>query len=162
MGNQMRVIANLVAATAALVLVGAAEGQELITGANVDSVLAAAAEYGEANLVEQPNGDPLINAKVGDVGYQIFFRNCTENANCEDINFFLGFLDVKPTLEVVNEWNASKRFSRAYLDQDKDACVEMDIDLVEGVSPAYLSSQIAIWTMVVDQFADHVGYKPAS
>jgi hypothetical protein len=69
---------------------------------------------------------------------------------------------VKPTPEVINEWNASKRFSRAYLDQDKDACVEMDIDLVEGVSPAYLSSQIAIWTMVVDQFADHVGYKPAS
>lgn len=158
----MKVTAKLVAATAALLLAGAAEGQEVVTGANVESIVSAAADYGAASLAEQPNGDPLINGKIGDVSYQILFRNCTENTDCEDLNFFLGFLEVKPTLEVINEWNATKRFSRAYLDEDKDACVEMDIDLVEGVSPAYLRSQITIWAMVVDQFADHVGYKPAS
>lgn len=158
----MRVIAKTAGAFMVLAFTGIATGQEAITGANVDAVLAAATEYGTAVLSAQPNGDPLINGKIGEVGYQILFRNCTDNADCEDINFFLGFVDVKPTLEVINEWNASKRFSRAYLDQDKDACVEMDIDLVEGVSPAYLNSQIAIWTMVVEQFADHVGYTAPS
>ena len=84
--------------------------------------------------------------------------NCTDNADCEDINFYLGFLDLKPTLEVINDWNLNKRFSRAYLDQDKDACIEMDLDLVNGVSAEYLDAQFELWNMVLTQFAEHVGY----
>jgi hypothetical protein len=155
MGNK----AKFMGAVLALVLTNTASGQEIITGADVDAVLNAARGYGSASLASQPNGDPLINGRIEGLGYQVFFRNCTENARCEDINFYVGFLNTKPTLQVINDWNLSKRFSRAYLDQDQDACVEMDLDLVQGVSPAYLDSQMAIWNMVVQQFADHVGFK---
>jgi hypothetical protein len=71
----------------------------------------------------------------------------------------LGFLDLKPSLEVINDWNYNKRFSRAYLDPDKDACVEMDIDMVKGVSAEYLDSQFSLWNLILTQFAEHVGYK---
>ena len=130
-----------------------------LTASNVDDILNAARGYGSATLTTQSNGDPQITGKTDGITYQIYFRNCTDNKNCEDLNFYLGFLDVKPTLEVINDWNLNKRFSRAYLDQDQDACVEMDLDMVKGVNAEYLDSQIGLWTLVVGQFADHVGFK---
>ena len=113
---------------------------------------------GAASLTTQSNGDPQITGKIEGITYQVYFRNCTNNEDCEDLNFYLGFLDIKPTLAEINDWNYNKRFSRAYIDQDDDACVEMDLDLVQGVTAEYLDSQFGLWAMVVKQFAEHVGY----
>ena len=145
-----------VATTFALAL--SAQAQTLITGADTAEILNAARGYGAASLTTQSNGDPQITGKIEGVTYQVYFRNCTDGTDCEDLNFYLGFLDIKPSLEDINEWNFNKRFSRAYLDQDQDACVEMDLDLVKGVTAEYLDSQFGLWAMIVGQFADHVGY----
>lgn len=150
---------SMIAGTAlGLALTVSAQAQA-VTGANTDEILNIAKNYGDASMTKQSNGDPQITGEINGVAYQVYFRNCTNNKNCEDLNFYLGFLDIKPTLEQINDWNFNKRFSRAYLDQDKDACVEMDLDLVQGVSAKYLDSQFSLWKMVVEQFADHVGYK---
>ncbi|GLQ09319.1 hypothetical protein GCM10007913_12510 [Devosia yakushimensis] len=154
----MKFVPMLAGATLALALSVSAQAQTL-TGANTEDILAVAKNYGSASMTKQSNGDPQITGKIGGVSYQVYFRNCTNNKNCEDLNFYLGFLDIKPTLEEINDWNFNKRFSRAYLDQDKDACVEMDLDMVQGISAEYLDSQFALWKMVVEQFADHVGYE---
>jgi hypothetical protein len=154
----MKLNAMFAGGALALALTMSAQAQSL-TGANTDEILNAARGYGSATLTTQSNGDPQITGKVDGITYQIYFRNCTDNKNCEDLNFYLGFLDLKPKMEVINDWNMNKRFSRAYLDQDKDAVVEMDLDMVKGVSAEYLDSQIGLWTLVVGQFADHVGFK---
>jgi len=143
----------------ALALTASAHGQTLLTGADVDEVLNAARGYGSATLTTQSNGDPQISGKMNGISYQVYFRNCTDNKNCEDLNFYLGFLDIKPTLEVINDWNFNKRFSRAYLDSDQDACVEMDLDLAVGVTAEYLDSTFGLWDLIVAQYAEHVGYK---
>ncbi len=150
----------LAAAGLCLALTATASAQTLLTGADVDEVLNAARGYGAATLTSQSNGDPQITGKINGITYQVYFKNCTDNADCEDINFYLGFLDLKPTLESINDWNLNKRFSRAYLDGDQDACVEMDLDLVRGVTAEYLDSQFGLWNMVLNQFAEHVGYQP--
>lgn len=142
-----------------LTLSSTANAQALITGSDTADILNAARGYGAATLATQENGDPQINGKIDGISYQVYFRNCTNNANCEDLNFYVGFLDVKPTLEVINDWNFRQRFSRAYLDMDKDACVEMDLDLVAGVSADYLDDQFGIWNLTLAQFSQHVGYK---
>jgi putative sensory transduction regulator len=154
----MKLNAMLAGAALTLAISVTAYAQDL-TASNVDDILNAARGYGSATLTTQSNGDPQITGKTEGITYQIYFRNCTDNKNCEDLNFYLGFLDLKPTLEVINDWNLNKRFSRAYLDQDQDACVEMDLDMVKGVNAEYLDSQIGLWTLVVGQFADHVGFK---
>jgi hypothetical protein len=141
-----------------LALTVSAQAQTLLTGADTDEILNAARGYGAASLTTQSNGDPQITGKIEGVTYQIYFRNCTDGVDCEDLNFYLGFLDIKPSFEDINDWNLNKRFSRAYLDQDNDACVEMDLDLVKGVTAEYLDSQFGLWAMVVGQFAEHVGY----
>jgi hypothetical protein len=135
-----------------------AHAQDLLTGANVDEILNIARGYGSASLEEQSNGDPKITGKMDGVTYQVYFRNCTDNTNCEDLNFYAGFLDLKPGLEVINDWNYNKRFSRAYLDGDQDACVEMDLDLVYGVTHDYMDSQFGLWSLVLGQYTAHIGY----
>jgi len=154
----MKLSSMIAGGAIALTLTAGASAQTLLTGADTDEILNVARGYGAATLTTQSNGDPQISGKIEGISYQIYFRNCTDNADCEDLNFYLGFLDLKPTLEVINDWNFNKRFSRAYLDQDEDACVEMDLDLVQGVTSEYLDSQFGLWAMVVGQFADHVGY----
>ena len=155
----MKLKSMLSGAGLALALSFSAQAQGVVTGADTEEILNIARGYGSATLATQSNGDPQINGKINGLTYQVFFRNCTNNANCEDLNFYLGFLDLKPTLEVINDWNSTKRFSRAYLDPDKDACVEMDLDLVKGVSAEYLDSQFGVWNLILTQFAEHIGYK---
>ena len=154
----MKLTTMITGGALALALTASAQAQT-ITGANTDEILNAARGYGSATLTTQSNGDPQITGKINGITYQVYFRNCTNNADCEDLNFYLGFLDIKPTQEEINDWNLNKRFSRAYLDQDQDACVEMDLDLVKGVSAAYLDAQFGLWNMVVEQFSEHVGYE---
>lgn len=154
----MKFSSIIAAGALTLGLAASAHAQTLITGADADEILNAARGYGSATMTTQSNGDPQITGKINGITYQVYFRNCTDNTNCEDLNFYLGFLDIKPSLEEINDWNYNKRFSRAYLDQDKDACIEMDLDLVQGVTAEYLDSQFGLWNMVVEQFADHVGY----
>jgi hypothetical protein len=134
--------------------------QDLVTADDVEAILDIARTYGKASLSEQSNGYPQITGRMEGFLYQIYFLNCDEEGgNCEDLNFYLGFLDVKPTLEVINDWNYNKRFSRAYLDTDKDACVEMDLDLAVPVSLEYMESTFDLWSLIVVQFAEHIGYQ---
>lgn len=50
------------------------------------------------------------------------------------IQFYVGFADTDATLRKVNEWNKSKRFSRSYLDDEGDPCLELDLDLAGGIT----------------------------
>ena len=60
----------------------------------------------------------------------------------------------KVTLEKINEWNKTKRFSRAYLDSDGDPNVEWDIDLEGGVSLGAVREGIRTFGLVIDAFKD--------
>ena len=126
--------------------------------ADQDLILGAVETIGTASMSTQSNGDPVIDGSSDGVGYQVYFRNCSSNAACEDLNFYAGF-SLQPSLETINEWNRDKRFSRAYLDEVGDAVIEMDIDLVKGVSPDYLASQVALWPQILAQFSTHIGYR---
>jgi len=133
-------------------------GSDLLDGSNVDAILALAQTYGEATLESQHGGDPKISGTVSDVPYEIYFMNCTDNADCEDVNFYAGFLDLKPDMDVINAWNRDKRFGKAYLDQDGDAVVEMDVNLEHGVTSDNMDAAFAVWQLVVDQYSKHIGY----
>lgn len=56
------------------------------------------------------------------------------------------------TLDKVNEWNRTKRFSRAYVDSDGDPNVEWDIDLEGGVSLGAVREGIRTFGLVIDEF----------
>jgi len=146
----------IVGGALALALALPAQAQTLLTGADTDEILNAARGYGSARFVEEDGDPPQITGKIEGVTYQVYFQNCSDNSNCEDINFYLGLADTKLSLEKINEWNYGKRFGRAYIDQDGDACVEMDLDLVNGVTPDYMDGQFGLWSQVMSEFLDFV------
>jgi hypothetical protein len=130
----------------------------LLDGGSVDAILALAKTRGEATLETQEGGDPKISGTTGDIPYEVYFMNCTDHTACEDLNLYAGFLDLRPKPDVINTWNRDKRFGKAYLDKDGDAVVEMDINLEHGISSENLDADFAVWALVVEQFAKHVGY----
>jgi hypothetical protein len=136
-----------------------AQAQAMIDGAQVDEILNIARGYGSASIESQSNGDPKISGKIEGVTYQVFFMNCTDNTNCEDLNFYAGFLDNKQTLEVINAWNRDKRFGKAYLDSDLDAVIEFDVNLEHGVSRDNLDAAFSLWSLILDQYTTYIGYK---
>ncbi|MBM3409400.1 MAG: YbjN domain-containing protein [Gammaproteobacteria bacterium] len=58
------------------------------------------------------------------------------------LQLFASFVDGNATLKKVNEWNKSKRYSRTYLDEDGDPCLELDLDLDGGVTFARITDYL--------------------
>ena len=136
-----------------------AQAQTVVDGSNVDEVIRIAQTFGPASAGElSTDGNPTIAGEIDGVGYQIFFMNCTDGANCEDVNFYAGF-SLKPALDVINGWNRDKRFGKAYLDSELDAVVEFDVNLEHGVTQENLNAAFEIWTLILDQYTTYIGFK---
>ena len=149
----------LAAATLVLGGTSGAVAQELVDGTNVDEVANIARGFGSVTLDKASNGDPMIEGKIEGVSYYLFFRNCADdNTQCEDLNFYAGFLDNKQTMEAINAWNRDKRFGKAYLDSDLDAVIEYDVNLEHGVSRENLDSTFQVWSLILKQYADYIGF----
>lgn len=73
--------------------------------------------------------------------------------NKTNIQFYSYFKKQKKTdLKKVNEWNATKRFSRVYLDQDGDVVIEWDVDLEGGTTTGALKESIRTYRLGVMEF----------
>jgi hypothetical protein len=136
---------------------GSAQAQTIVDGAAVDEILNIARGYGSANLETQSNGDPKISGRIEGVLYQVYFMNCTNNSDCEDVNFYSGF-DVTPDLDTINAWNRDKRFGKAYLDIEDDAVVEWDVNLEYGVTRDNVDAAFSVWSLVLGEFNTYIGY----
>jgi hypothetical protein len=44
--------------------------------------------------------------------------------------------NARPSLETINQWNRSKRYSRSFIDKDGDPILKLDLDLAGGVTKA--------------------------
>ena len=55
-------------------------------------------------------------------------------ADGSNIQFYVGIKGKHVTLDTVNEFNRTQRYSRAYLDDVGDPCLELDLDLVGGIT----------------------------
>ena len=143
----------------ALGLAGPAAAQTIVDGSTIDEILNLAKGYGSATLGSQSNGDPKISGRIDGIPYQLYFMNCTDNANCEDVNFYSGFLDNKPDLETINAWNRDKRFGKAYLDSDLDAVIEWDVNLEYGLTSENMDAAFSLWWLILDQYTTYIGAK---
>ena len=85
--------------------------------------------------VEQPKEDMLQFAVEGHTALLV-----NKKTNIQFYSFFKK--QKKMDLKKVNEWNATKRFSRAYLDKDGDAVIEWDVDLEGGTTAGALKESI--------------------
>lgn len=142
----MRSLRWLVVATVALMFaapVSAQQMRERITAEQLIGLLKDKGMDGTANergnVVVQNNGSKIV-----------FF------VSGQTMQAYFGLTGTSANVNVVNEWNKTKRFGRAYIDADGDPCVELDYDLEGGVS----DDSIKVWfdtvSAIVRSFRTHV------
>jgi len=62
----------------------------------------------------------------------------------------------KITLTRINEWNRTKRLSRAYNDQDGDAHIEADLELTGGVTQQNVKEWMKTYVISLKAFKKHL------
>ncbi|MBN2170238.1 MAG: YbjN domain-containing protein [Candidatus Krumholzibacteriota bacterium] len=84
---------------------------------------------GFTNIEIDEDGDIVMRME----GSKILFLIAKDKAA---IQFSYAVAGTNADMQKVNQWNVSKRFSRAFLDDENDPHLELDIDLAGGVTIA--------------------------
>ncbi len=137
----------------------AAGAEETIDATAPARILALVQGYGEAALTTDNLGDPLIEGRIGEKDYELFFYGCKENRDCKTLMFFAIWEAEDLTDEMMADWNREKRFGKAYLDEDGNANVEMSVNLHGGVTLVNLDDTIDWWRLVLAGFADYFDFE---
>jgi hypothetical protein len=155
-------IAHLAAAAALAAFAFPAAAAENVRPQDPGSLIRALQANGYAGkLGADGTGDPMVTSGVGGTEFQIFFYNCTNHKGCATVQFHSAYkLDKPVALDRLNEWNRTKRFTRAFIDKDNNVVLEMDVDLDDGgVAPLLFIDNIEFWGSLLPEFERFVGYR---
>jgi len=150
----MRDLSLGLAMLAAILVAPVARAGEIIDATGPARILAVVQGYGEAALTTDNLGDPLIQGRIGEKRYDLFFYDCDNGRRCKSLTFSATWEGGDVTDEMMAGWNREKRFGKAYLDEDGNATVEMSVNLHGGVTRVNLDDTIDWWRLVLDEFAD--------
>ena len=104
-------------------------------------------------------GNVKIRFDDGSGNSTVFLTGCDSKKRCQRIQTHSGYsMSNKPTLELINEWNSTKIFSRAYLDEDRDPHLEADLDLDGGVTRNALKEFFRTYRVSVKSFRKHIDF----
>jgi hypothetical protein len=111
-----------------------------------------------AKVTSADDGDPLIESSLGEnQKFSVYFYNCTDNVDCSTMQFYAGYTGSDADVELLNTWNRTKRFGRAYIDSVGDPVMEMDIDLYgHGMSRELFSNNFDFWRALMGEFSDFI------
>lgn len=143
------------AATALMLGVSPALARPLADGGvTADEVAAVLQAKGyQAKISKDHEGDPKIQSSTDGLSYEIYFYGCHKGPRCSSLQFSTAFhVDGGMTYERINAWNRGNRFGRAYLDDEKDPYIEMDLDVEHGFSTEAVDNNIDTWDAVVPAF----------
>ena len=113
-----------------------------------------------AELGTDSGGDPKISSSSGGASFSIFFYGCSNGQDCDAISFSSAFdLDPGSNVALMNDWNQKKRYTKAYLDDEQDPVIDMDVFLGEGgVSIDNFRYWVDTWERAVGDFKVHIDF----
>ena len=107
-------------------------------------------------------GDPVVTVTLAPQRYgtrqaRIEFYGCAAGG-CEDILLHATVRPARPVaLKTVNDWNSRSRWVRAYLDEDRQPVLEMDINAYGGIGEDALESLLMTYFAQLADFAQELG-----
>lgn len=156
--------ATLTAAAASVIMMAAPApvvAQQLFSGTPTDAI-AMARSFGTANFGEpDQDGRPYITAESNEgLFYNILMYGCNNVQVCDALQFFATFEpDQISNLDLVNVWNNDRLYGTAYVGNDGTIFLSYTVNLDFGVTRDNMYDTFDIWTIALDDFADHV-YPP--
>ena len=113
----------------------------------------------QASLGKDADGDPRITSSADGGKFYVYFYGCHNGPRCNAIQFEAAFaLPGHFTYAKINDWNRHNRFGRAYLDDEMDPYVEMDLDVEHGFLTEGLANNLDTWAAVLPRFKKHIGW----
>lgn len=129
--------------------------------ADPDTIGSILRSYGfKPQISRSSNGDPYIAIANSGTRFLIFFNNCVDGRKCTTIQFYAGFsTETPPSMALINQWNRDNRFAKAYIDDEDDPRLEMDMNLNEGgIARSNFVSNFLIWLRLLGAFKTHIGW----
>ncbi|MCB1482619.1 MAG: YbjN domain-containing protein [Rhodobiaceae bacterium] len=132
----------------------------LIDAKNPEALVAIMRDLGyRTTLTTDSQGDPMIEAKVAGAPTTIFFYGCTDNKDCNQIQFRAAFnTGGKGSPAAMAEWNKNRLFGVASLDSEFDPVIEMAVNMRGGVSKENFEDTVDWWDVVLTQFKEHIDF----
>lgn len=147
-------------ATAVMIATASVASAE-ITAKNALVVMKAMQSFGlVATMGKDSQGDPKISSRISDTKYSVYFYGCEDNDNCSSILIKAGYdLNDGISASKINEWNREKRFAKAYIDDDGDPFLEMDVNLdYDGVGEKNFEDTLDWWRISVEDFEEFIDW----
>ncbi|MCU0800641.1 MAG: YbjN domain-containing protein [Rhodobacteraceae bacterium] len=139
---------------------GLALGGDLIDATSPQAIADVLQDAGYRAAVGTDNiGDPKIDSSAAGADFTIYFYGCENGTNCQSLQFSSGYdLERGTSFQTMNDWNATQRFGYAYLDNESDPYVNMDINMSYGLTADNLRDSLAIWEQVLADFHTHIDW----
>lgn len=112
-----------------------------------------------SELKQQGDDNPYIKSAYDDMPFLIALMNCNDQKkDCKTVQFYFGFNDRKGfPLDKLNDWNRTKRFARAYRDDEDDPVLVMDVDTDKGGVPeAVFNENLDVWLSQMQLYRRYV------
>lgn len=107
--------------------------------------------------VKDEQGDPLLKVAPGDSGaakIDMVFVGCGNDPSCEDVLLRATYSPNKPVaLKVANDWNLRNRWARAFVNDKKEAVIEMDISAYGGIGRDAVEGMVNTFFKIVRDFS---------
>lgn len=98
-------------------------------------------------------GDPIIQAKAGDLAYSVMFYNCQPDIGCDSVQYRAWWpTRGKADPAAINAYVRDYRVGRAYLDSDLDASYELLVNLHGGVTLEHIRAEHEAFLKGAQQF----------
>jgi len=143
-------------------------GAEMVCASDPDTVFAAMERaHMEPSRTTDSAGDPMIESDAGPFHFDVYFYGCEQNRNCDSLRFEAVFAKgPENTLELANDWNASKRFLQASVKPDGRFAVAYDIGTIGGVNRRNFADHLDWWQSMLGElgsyFVERLGSEDAT
>jgi hypothetical protein len=116
----------------------------------------------EPSTSKEKSVGPFISTADGGTNFYIYFLNCKDKKLCEDVQFSAAWdfeTGKGPAATVMHDWNAKKRFTKAYLDKEGDPYLEMDVLFADRrLSPKAYDESFQIFVSALPIFRKEIGW----
>lgn len=128
---------------------------ELIDADDTNVILDIARSVGSASLDRGDRKDPAINGEIKGLKYSVLFSACTNGRNCKYIQLIASFVLPKGFGERdMNDWNKTRLFGKAFVNDKGDAVISLNVTLVGGVSRANINDTFTQFRIFLNEFND--------
>lgn len=143
-----------------LALSAGAQAQAIVSAENPGALIEIIQDLGfQAKLETDDVGDPVILSSSGGVDFRIYFYECKNNKRCKSLHFSVGYdLADGASPDAVQQWNADKRFASAYLDDESDPFLQMDINTDGGITQSNFENSFHLWQSLKGEFEQFINW----